>query len=100
MNESNSGLPEPLRTMISTYFDVELFWHSFPSELHTFLAANPDEAAQFKAQFAAAFVDETFSLDEYQRLTSQTFGNEGELYVWLSELWTKIYGDEPIPGDT
>ena len=92
-------LPEPLRTALSSYFDVELFWHGFPADLKAFLAADPARAALFKAQFAEAITQGTLSLAGYRKLTNHAFGNVGELYAWLFRLWAEIYGDEPIPGD-
>jgi len=99
MSDAAPTLPEPLRSIISAYFDVELFWHSFPSDLQAYLAANPIPATRFKEQFAAAITGRTIAPDEYHALTNQKFGNEGELYSWLYQLWAEIYGDEPLPGD-
>ena len=100
MSETASALPEPLRTILATYFDAGLFWHSFPSALKAFLAADPAQAARFKEQYAAAITRGTLSPEEYRRLTNQAFGSDRELYSWLYKLWAEIYGNEPVPGDT
>lgn len=99
MTESTDAVEEPLRSILQGYFNVEMFWHSFPKDLLAYLALDPGLAARFKAQFAAAIVDGTLSVAQYQKLTGQSFDNEGALYAWLYKLWAEIYGDEPVPGD-
>ena len=95
----NQPLPEPLATMLSTYFDVELFWHSFHEGIQTVLAQDPNRAALFKRQFADAIINNRISTEQYRRLTNQRFETDQDLRMWLRSLWAEIYGQEPIPGD-
>jgi hypothetical protein len=99
MTESADTIAEPLRSILQGYFNVEMFWHSFPKDLLAYLAQDAELAARFKAQFAAAIVEGTLSAAQYQKLTDQSFDNEGALYAWLYKLWAEIYGEEPVPGD-
>jgi hypothetical protein len=99
MPNDSAKLPEPLRTVISTCFDIELFWHSFPSGVHEYLAGDAAKAQLFKEQFAEAILNSTMTVDQYRRLTGKALASDRELSRWLRQLWGEIYGEEPIPGD-
>jgi hypothetical protein len=93
------SIPEPLRSLLGYAFDVELFWHSFPSLLLAELQRDPAQARLFKQQFADAIVRETISPEQYRELTHDEYETAEKLNSWLRRLWVEIYGDEPIPGD-
>jgi hypothetical protein len=95
---TNQPVPEPLATTLSTYFDVELFWHSFPELLQKFLASDLEVAKIFKQQFIEAITKDTVSAEQYYRLTGHKFANDVQLIGWLHKLWIEIYGDEILPG--
>lgn len=97
--ENAPTLPEPLSQVLKTYFDVELFWHSFHQGMKDYQKNFPAEAAEFKKQFAEAIAKNTLSPKEYQRLTNHSFKTQQELNSHLRSLWEELYGQEPIPGD-
>ncbi len=99
MTQSVDAIAEPLRSTLRGYFNIDMFWHSFPCDLQEHLAMDAADAARFKQQFAAAIVKGSLSVAQYKQLTGQDFDNEGALYAWLYKLWSEIYGDESIPGD-
>lgn len=100
MTTPEAEIPEPLRELLKSCFNVELFWDYFPQTLGETLAfLGPEKAALFKQQFAHAIARETISLDQYRKLTNQGFKTEVELNFWLRDRWVDIYDDDPIPGD-
>ncbi|RJF98072.1 hypothetical protein D3871_05755 [Noviherbaspirillum saxi] len=54
---------------------------------------NEEEFIQFLAD---AILNKSFSITEYEQLTSLDFENEAEVADDLRDLWQMMYGDRPI----
>jgi len=81
------SIKEPLKRVLSTYCDVNAI--ELINEISRSLNANDLEL--FKVQLIEAIAEESISVAEYERLTSDDLETPQDLKLWLIELWETVF---------
>ncbi len=81
------GVPDPLRTVLSTYCNVEA---CDVSKLCAYLSRSPEIRAQALSQLQQAIDTNALSPASYTQLTGEDFDTQEELNAWLRTLHGRI----------
>lgn len=95
---TQSKIPEPLSTILSTYCDVNAI------EMVDYLRddikkakISPRKAELFREQLLDAIKSKTITPDQYKALTGENeYTTQEELQSWLSELWSIVFPDQKL----
>ena len=88
-------VPEPLRTILRRYCNVNAMDEDWPASLIQALHSDDARAALFKDQLSHALLGLNITPAQYEELTDEDFDTQADLTEWLRELWTRIYGSDP-----
>jgi hypothetical protein len=93
-------LPQPLLSVLGYGFHVEMRGAGWSTTIRENLQLFPDGAKTFRRQFAHAILNRTISLEQYVAITKDSdITSEDELYEFLRERWSRLYGPVPITED-
>lgn len=88
-----------LQDVLRRYYHVEVLGaDNWVQDLLSFLRATkfPCREKEFRHQLAYAILNKTISPSQYEKLTDLELETNEEVVKELTELWTYLYGDEPI----
>ena len=92
-----TGIPEPLFGVLRYAFHVEMQGGAWAQTIHERLQLTDDGGKTFRRQFAHAILNRTLRLAQYVAITKDTsYTTEDELYEFLRETWSMLYGPGPI----
>ena len=91
-----------LESVLNKYYHIEVLSSDSLERLKRALDAPkfPCREKEFKHQLAYAILNKTISPSHYEKLTDFDSETEEEVIQELTELWTHLYGDEPVSLET
>jgi hypothetical protein len=88
---------QPLAKILGLYLNPNAFDVERLSENLRESRIPEDEATLFRNQLAEAILEHTLTPASYKEITGDNeYNTQDELEDWLREMWTEIYGNEPI----
>ncbi|MAM89587.1 MAG: hypothetical protein CME36_19995 [unclassified Hahellaceae] len=85
-----SQIKEPLRSIISKYYQVELYDPQRIREVIVSGRGFPCSAEVFRSQLREAIDGNLISPEEYEALTDEEFETQEDLNAWLEEMYSEI----------
>ena len=95
-----SAIPEPLRSVLESRFNVEVQGSGWIDFIRSAASASEDGGCLFRRQFAHAILHQSISPEEYSAVTQDpNYPTAEELYERLREVWARLYNNAPVTED-
>lgn len=85
------NVPEPLKTILSTIFNVNALGPNWKRDLRNSLKVYPEWPALFRQQLGELILHGTVSTEDYEKLTLHRFARQEYLSEYLRERWKAYY---------
>lgn len=93
-------IPEPLRSVLESRFNVEVQGSGWIDFIRNYAATTGDGGRLFRRQFAHAILHQSIAPDDYYAVTQDpNYPTAAELYERLREVWAWLYDNVPVTED-
>jgi hypothetical protein len=95
---TNKLEPDLLERVLGRYCHIEVGMPDWREQLQRMLRAPafPNREREFRQQLAYSILNHTITPAQYEKLTDLELETQEEVEQELRQLWSELYGDEPL----